>query len=162
MILSIEVLWANEPTHSYNFHLDPGELYSVVAHQDTSAVDVDTISHNGYSMAFKLFLSLSIGVTQVTFCTEVTPALSSECRKLTAIKIEAEIRNPAKDPNDRESFMGSLIGDHSSIGSLSTDITLHKVVSHYRLFKNVSTLSYSCGAGRYFLSKSQLNADNRM
>jgi hypothetical protein len=134
----------------------------VVAQQDTSAVNVETICHGGYSMEFKLFPYLDNGATQVTFCTEVTP-LSNEYRQLTAIKIEAEIRDPTKDPNDRESLMGSLTGDHRSIGCLSVNIFLRKVISHCRLFyscRKCEHIELHVRCWEIFQSKSHLNADS--
>ena len=131
----------------------------MVSQHDTGAVDVKKISHNGYSVVFKLFPYLDNGATQVTFCAEVIPLPNNQ---LTAIKVEAKIRDPTRDPDDRESLMGSLAGDHRSIGYLSTNIFLRNVISHCRLF-------YSCRKCEHLdllvrcwerFSQSHLNADS--
>ena len=136
LYLLVGALWTSEPTYSYIFPLDPSKLYSMVALHDTGPVDIETISHEEYSVAFKLFPFLDNRAAQVTFCAKVMPPANS-CYNLTDIKVEAEIRDPTKDPNDMENLMGCCAGDHRLIGYLSINIVLHDVISHCQLF-------YSC------------------
>ena len=112
----------------------------MVANCDTESVVVNTESHDGYDVAFKIFPCLDSKATQVTFCAEVTPHFD-KCPNLGAIKVEAEIKDPAKNLNENASLMGNCVGDQRSI-CLSTlkggfNIFLRNLMTHCRLF-------YSC------------------
>ena len=125
-------MWSTEPTHSYKYSLNPGELYAMVASCDTNPVVLKTESHNGYNVTFKLYPCLDSNARQVTLCAEVTP--SESCPNL-SVKVEAVVTDPSGSP------LGHCVSDERSIYSSSlkntVSIFLRNMMTHCRLF-------YSC------------------
>ena len=136
-----EQLWTSDPTLSYVYKVNPRQLYSMVAKRDANPMILKPEELSGHvcNITFKLFPCLDSRTSEITLCAEVSPIThtsSEHCHYLSAIRIEAVVKDWTKTSNNClwSPVSDQRIGFSSSVNSQPFYIFLRNLITHCSLF----------------------------
>ena len=145
-------LWTSEPTLSRVYRVNSRQLYSMVAKRDVNPMILKPEKLSGHScnITFKLFPCLDSYTGEITLCAEVSPVThkpGEQCHYLSAMKVEAVVRDLTKTSGGIDNCLWSPVSDRrflfpSSENSQPFYIFLRNLMSHCSLF-------YYCGRHEY-------------